>query len=1071
MAQQDATLEQPATAKTRAAGTTSGRRAALDNAEPPISNEAVNGALNPDVLPVRGATFVVDPYPGMDDGDYIILRFDQGGPNEATADFDVSSNWVGKPISLIIPKAKVQAALGTDVDVDYVVEPGNGGTIINSDPLPLFVGVREEVKLKAPSVDEADGDHLDPKYIEFGVRVRIPVYDGMAIGDEIHLFWGGAGDPGYYTDKITVRAVREITFPIPPENLEPHLDKKVQIRYDVLRDGPTRPSNVFTLRIGDVEDDDLLERPVVVEATGGVINPDLVPSGAQALIGPYTGIEDGDYVHVVWGGGPPTGAEWGIDITRKYLTKPYPIRIPANKIASFIDRTVEFYYEKELPDATWQPSKRLTLEVKRESAKAAPPSVPASSNGQVDPRDIDPSTGLEVIVPPYVGMRQGDRIVVYWKSEIELGDFTSDPYFVKSTDPDKPVSFHVPLAIVVVSSKKGIDVHYEVTRGGAPIVQGSALELTVRQVELPQATIEEAKGDKLNPDDCPNGAHVELGASAKFRASDQVIFYWRGQPGDGTFSRTVTVKPEEAGGSLEIVVPLTAVQVNVNHSVSLEYMVKRTNGAPDEIAPPAVFDVISMPGSGELVVFGARNNSSIYRSSSVSQYLSAFQKTTLQNLNAQWRYEDESDWTLAHSFKDTRPWMPLKVRSQDDSVTLNPVNITGSGTDSATRGASALVAHLNRGNVIGWGVVAHGGSVPPTIITYDDVVEVSATQSAFAVRRTNGRIAVWGNTAQGGALPNGFSVTDVVRIIGNSVAFALVRANGQVLAWGTAASGGDVPADVAGLTDIRSVWATGTAFAALRDNGAVVAWGAPATGVSAAIVPPEIAALTDVAEVRGNFTAFTALRKNKTVVAWGAAADGGEVPANIAVRAEILELASASARAFAVRTEGKQVLAWGNAAHGAAVPAEIEALTDIEEVTATWGAFCARRSNGSVVAWGNVTQGGTVPLDIAVLNDIVQVTGTGGAFAALRKNGTVVAWGNPELGGNTATVASLLVDVRALYANTEVFVAVLATGGVVTWGMPAGGGDSASVKPILDTALTYEATAVVRGRALAALHL
>ncbi|ALS60796.1 hypothetical protein [Pandoraea norimbergensis] len=201
----------------------------LADVDAPECEQAVNGALNPDDLGAPGASFVIKAYAGMAVGDYILLRFDAGGPNEATADFDVTTNFVGQDVTIRIPKNKIVPALDTAVDVDYVIEPAAGGDSIASEILSLYIGVRDDVGLTAPSVDEADGDHLDPEYIEYGVRVRIPVYDDMAIDDEIVLHWGAEGDAGYYTDRITVRAVREVTFPILTENLEPFLNKTVPV--------------------------------------------------------------------------------------------------------------------------------------------------------------------------------------------------------------------------------------------------------------------------------------------------------------------------------------------------------------------------------------------------------------------------------------------------------------------------------------------------------------------------------------------------------------------------------------------------------------------------------------------------------------------------------------------------------------------------------------------------------------------------------------------------------------------------------------------------------------------------
>ncbi|VVD83565.1 RCC1 domain-containing protein [Pandoraea anhela] len=1039
---------------------------AIGNLVAPQANDAANGAIDPAKLGTRGASFTIPVYPGMAADDYVEFFFDDGSGNTLMGDADVSTNTAGKPLPIWVTKANLSAYLDKTVKVTYTVNPGDGSAPVTSPPLSLYIGVKKETKLKAPTVDEAVGDHLESEFVDFGVRARIPIYDGMAIGDMVNLAVGKSGDAGFYQDSIKVRAVRAVTFSIPPEALASFDDKTMPVSYNVVRGAQTFSSETFKMRIGDAQEEGLLEMPAMADAIGGVLNPTLLGAATTALIGPYTGLESGDYVHVVWGGGPPKGFETTEQISSRYLTEPFPVRIPADKIAAFTDSTTDLYYEKEMPDGSWQKSQSLKVQVSQASATADPPSVPLSSAGQLDTRDLDPLKGAEVIVPPYAGMRAGDTIVLKWDNEDDTGDYTSPAYLVKPADVPNPLSFQVPYLLATRGGEKSVVTSYEVQRGGATIVKSGEQKLLVRQVLPTAVTITEAKEDEINPDDCRTGAHVQLPSSAKFRANDKVTFHWEGEGGAGNYTTTVTVSPEQAGGALEIVVPQATLKAGVNHSASVGYTITRANGTPDETAPPSIFDVIAVPSSGMLRVFGARNNSAIYRSSSVPQYLSVFHLVSGEPIKAQWRYEDETDWVLGHRFKDTRPWMPLKVRTQDDSATFNPVNIAGNGPDTTTRGTSSLIALLNRGSVAGFGASGSGGVVPSTLLTIDDVVETSSTSAAYALRRANGRITAWGSSGTGGVLPENLNVTDAVRIVGNGWNFAVLRANGQVMTWGpTPTAGVPVPAPIATLNDIKSVWASGHAFAALRKTGQVVAWG---TATTAGAVPKDIGDLIDIVDVRGNYTAFAALRKNHTVVAWGA--DGGVVPSAIASRGDIMELASASARAFAVRTLGNQVLAWGLATHGGTVPQEISDMSDLLEIVATWGAFCGLRGNGHVVAWGNANQGGAVPAPIAMLDDIVHVCGTGAAFAALRKDGTVVAWGDAQVGGDITSVKGQLVDIAALHANSEVFVAVKRTGGVVTWGVPASGGDSTSVKALLDTNLTYRATSESRGRVLSGLY-
>ncbi|APD13482.1 RCC1 domain-containing protein [Pandoraea pulmonicola] len=1047
----------------------SASRTLADALPAPVCPDAAAGLLDPNELSDLGVGFVVKAYPNMGEGDHVIFQFDMGGPGEYTKDFDVSRKKVGTDISFTVPKANVVKALDNDVTAAYLVEPGDGGPEIPSAPLPLHIG--NPPLLAAPSVDEAVDGHLDGSLATSDVLVRIPIYKGMAAGDKVYMYWGAAGEAGYYEDEITLRAVRSVTFLVEAEYVGPYLDKTVHVRYDVNRGGAISPSALYALRIGNAPDESKLPAPVVAEAIGDILNPDLVPDGCTGLLGPNEGLGNGVKGKAVWGGGPPDGIEIPFDISENFQTEPYPVHIPYANITPFLNKSVTFQYSVlQTDNATWLQSNVLTLQVEQQVAQVAPPSVPEAANGVLDPRALSPQIGCPVFVPAAEHTRQGDTIRLTWASEKTPGNWDGE-HLLLSTEMDQSIEFDVPYTNVMASLDAQVTVSYSLWRAGKRYASSLPLTLTVQQGNLPAATIDQATGSTLDPADCPDGATVRLDRSGGFRAGDQITLQWQGVPGPGSVTANHTVSDAEQGGDVTLNVSQATVQADVGQTVTLEYTVIRAGNPTEEKSPPSLYDVTAQPGQGKLLVMGARNSSAGFRWEHVSHRLSAFDKATSQPLNAQWRYDDESNWKLGASFKDTRPWVPLNVKSQDDTVTIQPVNIAGTGDNGTTRGTAAMVALLNKGGVIGWGVASYGGTVPPTILTYDDVVEMAATQAAFAVRRSNGRIAAWGNADYGGTLPDGFtvSVTDATRIVGSYGAFAVLRANGQIATWGNATFGGQATADVLALTDVTQIFSGSSALAALRKTGQIVAWGDTRYGGK---VPESISSeVTDIIDVRGNYESFCALRANKTVVAWGTAGNGGAVPATIAARRDIVELAAASAYAYAVVTDGKQVLVWGHADWGGVLPPDIAELTDIEEVIASKGAFAARRANGRVVAWGSSSWGSVVPADIALIPDIVQVAASDGAFAALRRDGTVVTWGNAAYGGDSSAVKAQLQNVRAIYGNSEAFVAILAGGGAVTWGTAAGGGNSASVKPYLDSGLTYEAGAAARGRARAALRV
>jgi hypothetical protein len=87
--------------------------------------------------------------------------------------------------------------------------------------------------LRAPTVDEAPGDVLDPETLPAaGATVRIKPYDNMVYRDYVYLTVGS------YTDNIPISqsAVgRDVEFKVSRAEFLPHVGKRVPVRYEVQR--------------------------------------------------------------------------------------------------------------------------------------------------------------------------------------------------------------------------------------------------------------------------------------------------------------------------------------------------------------------------------------------------------------------------------------------------------------------------------------------------------------------------------------------------------------------------------------------------------------------------------------------------------------------------------------------------------------------------------------------------------------------------------------------------------------------------------------------------------------------
>lgn len=1027
----------------------------------PSVDDADNNVLNLDSLPDRGATVRVHPYQNKEAGDHVIVWFGKGtGAGQHVQEFDVSSKTIDDDITMVVPKSTVEFHRNSEAIAQYTVTRNSDGKDVDSNLLVL--DVRAEVKWPAPAVDEAEGDYFDPVNIPFGATIRVYSNTDMQEGDQITMHWDaqdGSGTP--YTDYLPVKKTRDYTFTMPAMELQKWNGQIVRVSYIVTGNARFFSSETLRLRIG-VDYPASLPAPFIPEAHDGILDPDQLVSSATATIPASAGLSSGDHVTMQWGEGSGSKT-WEIDVAASNVGNDITRPIPIANITPFLNRSAKLFYVLENDPEEPRKSQVLEVAVEHQATVLPVPKVPDATDNILDPRGL-PAEGAKVSLRHVSGMRQADKVILHWDCSIEAGSFENDKTVGSDTN---DIEITVPLAKIFAGESGTVNVWYEWLRAGNRLGASSKLELTIKFSKLPLATIDEANGTTLDPNDVPDtGATIRLASSGHFKYLDHIDLCWNGVSDELTRYFPHDVLSTEADNDITILVEKSFVEANNGTDITLNYTVKRNAGGEPEKSANSPYYIHTELGIGDLRVMGARSDGTAHRASGGVQYMRALNKTTKDDIIAEWSYEDQQAWTVGFSFKDTRPWVPLKVRTASSLVTINPVNVFGSGGNSTTTtGLSALTAIYESGkkgfSVISWGNSQYGGAAGATNMTNDDVVEVSSTQSAFCARRSNGHVFAWGNADQGGTIPATTVITDAKRVVGNSSAFVAICGSGPVgtlRAWGVGASGGILTDEAAALTDVVKVAAAGSAFCALRRNNQVVAWGDRSNGGFAS----GYTGLDDFVDVRGNFTAFCALRSGKSVVAWGASTDGGSVTEEIAMRRDIIELASASARAFAVRTETNEVLAWGNAAYGGTIPPEIKSqgFTDIEEVTATWGAFCARRAHGTVVVWGDKARGGTFPAALSGKNNnIVQVVGTGGAFAALRRDGSVIAWPDTVKAGNTTPVDNLLVNIRAIYANSEVFVAVKDDGGVVVWGEAGGGGNNASVPEILKTKLHYEAVA------------
>ena len=142
----------------------------------------------------------------------------------------------------------------------------------------------------------------------------------------------------------------------------------------------------------------------------------------------------------------------------------------------------------------------------------------------------------------------------------------------------------------------------------------------------------------------------------------------------------------------------------------------------------------------------------------------------------------------------------------------------------ATDGAFAAI--LADGSVIAWGNPNYGGDCSAVQDQLRNVQQIQSTRSGgFAAILADGSVVAWGHQGWCGDCSAGKRLGNVQQIQATNMAFAAILADGSVIAWGNIDHGGDCSAVQDQLRNVQQIQATNMAFAAILADGSVIAWG------------------------------------------------------------------------------------------------------------------------------------------------------------------------------------------------------------------------------------------------------
>ncbi|WP_397449274.1 hypothetical protein [Pseudomonas sp. NA-150] len=416
----------------------------------------------------------------------------------------------------------------------------------------------------------------------------------FSIGNLVELFWDGRRvqdfplDQNHYDNRL-------ISFRVNPADIirPGQLEYTSTVYYSITDQlsGTSDRSNDQSVLIkltvpGDPDPDsstpwnDNLRVAYVVPP---LIQPPVV--NLTLTIDPWLNMSEGDVLTLYWGGymyavsnpplpAPPVGGNY----------PPQTITVPATLIEQAKDREnlrVEYFIRDKVANWSMYSEAALTNVRIDPNAPDAPIFNDADANEIIDLALLNGKT-VDVQVSAYPGIEVGDEITLLWEGKTAEGGDVTNPIL-----PPKPVIrtnigplFNVPNQAAadipggVASAWYVVDpIDGSANRTSRPataFIKGDALRLT-------EPVLDEAQGDRVDPDDVNTDAHVTIEPYSGKGFGDVVHLKWEGLFADGftplTYYARYDVGLNEETVPTSFLVPKSNLSPLINGTLTLSYYV------------------------------------------------------------------------------------------------------------------------------------------------------------------------------------------------------------------------------------------------------------------------------------------------------------------------------------------------------------------------------------------------------------------------------------------------------------------------------------------------------------------
>lgn len=301
---------------------------------------------------------------------------------------------------------------------------------------------------------------------------RIASYNGMAMGDVVHTYWGELQGPLVTVDGNDM-GLKSVTVNFTRDLLEQADGVSSQVYYTVtdLAGNVSMKSEALSIAL-QLSVLNPLPLPSIKEATNTILDPANATHGATVVIDAAANLREGEKLAVRWEG--PKGSDLKEHVvTAEQAGQAVSVVIASALVTVNDGQTVEVSYSVTRRSGAVQDSEKLALKI-----LSAALDLPAPTLDTVGPDGVlRPSliTGPEAIArATYRGMVATDEVKVRWVGKTT---FEGESQTVgESTH----LKFTIPKSFIEASEGDTATVSYLVSRGGVE-TESHKLELSVRE--------------------------------------------------------------------------------------------------------------------------------------------------------------------------------------------------------------------------------------------------------------------------------------------------------------------------------------------------------------------------------------------------------------------------------------------------------------------------------------------------------------------------------------------------------------------------------------------------------------